>query len=127
MLIQNQKYTIQNISQLIVNGESIYDPQKMANEFNNYFTNFSHQVCPKIPRTKKSPLDYLNNRANNSFFILPIAHTEIEDIITSFKNGKSTGPFSNSIKLLKLIKTEISKPLAIIFNESILLGIFPDK
>ena len=119
--------TIQNISQLIVNGESIHDPQKMANGFNNYFTNVSHQVCSEIPRTKKSPFDFLNNRANNSFFILPITHNEIEDIITSFKNGKSTGPFSIPIKLLKLIKTEISKPLAIIFNESILLGIFPDK
>ena len=119
--------TIQNISRLIVNGESIHDSQKMANEFNNYFTNVSHQVCSEIPRTKKSPLDFLNNRANNSFFILPIKHNEIEDIITSFKNGKSTGPFSIPIKLLKLIKTEISKPLAIIFNESILLGIFPDK
>ena len=99
----------------------------MANEFNNYFTNVLHQVCSEIPRTKKSPLDHLNNRANNSFFILPITHNEIEDIITSFKNGKSTGPFSIPIKLLKLIKIEISKPLAIIFSESILLGIFPDK
>ena len=69
----------------------------------------------------------MNNRVNNSFFILPITQNEIEDIITSFKNGKSTGPFIIPIKLLKLIKTEISKPLAIIFNESILLGIFPDK
>ena len=54
--------TIQSISQLIVNEESIHDPQKMAYELNNYFTNVSHQVCSEIPRTKKSPLNFLNNR-----------------------------------------------------------------
>ena len=57
----------------------------------------------------------------------PIIHTEIEDIISSFKISKSTGPFSIPVKLLKLLKPYISKLLAIIFNESITLSIFPDK
>ena len=57
----------------------------------------------------------------------PIIHTEIEDIISPFKICKSTGPFSVPVKLLKLLKPYISKPLAIIFNESITLGIFPDR
>ena len=63
----------------------------------------------------------------NSFFISPVTHSEIEDIIISLKNGKSTGPFSIPVKLLKLVKSDISRPLACIFNESITLGIFPDK
>ena len=56
----------------------------------------------------------------NSFFILPVTHFEIEDIIISLKNGKSTGPFSISVKLFKLVKSDI-------FNELIALGIFLDK
>ena len=63
----------------------------------------------------------------NSFFISPVTHSEIEDIIISLKNGKSTGPFSIPVKLLKLVKPDISRPLACIFNESITLGTFPDK
>ena len=63
----------------------------------------------------------------NSFFISPVTHSEIEDIIISLKNGKSTGPFSIPVKLLKLVKSDISRPLACIFNESITLGTFPDK
>ena len=63
----------------------------------------------------------------NSFFISPVTHSEIEDIIISLKNGKSTGPFRIPVKLLKLVKSNISRPLACIFNESITLGIFPDK
>ena len=63
----------------------------------------------------------------NSFFISPVTHSEIEDIIISLKNGKSTGPFSIPVKLLKLVKLDISRPLACIFNEAITLGMFPDK
>ena len=99
----------------------------MANVFNNFFVNVSNQVCSGIPRTRKSPLDYLKERNPHSFYMKPIIHTEIEDIISPFKISKSTGPFSVPVKLLKLLKPYISKPLAIIFNESITLGIFPDK
>ena len=121
------KNSFQSISQLTHNGEIIQDPQKMANVFNNFFVSVSSQVCSEIPRTKKSPLDYLKNRNMNSFFISPVTHSEIEDIIIALKNGKSTGPFSIPLKLLKLVKSDISRPLACIFNESITLGIFPDK
>ena len=121
------KNSFQSIFQLTHNGEIIQDPQKMANVFNNFFVSVSSQVCSEIPRTKKSPLDYLKNRSMNSFFISPVTHSEIEDIIIALKNGKSTGPFSIPVKLLKLVKSDISRPLACIFNESITLGIFPDK
>ena len=47
----------------------------------------------------------------------PIIHTEIEDIISSFKISKSTGLLSVPVKLLKLLKPYISRLLAIIFNE----------
>ena len=95
----------------------------MANVFNNFFVSVSTQVCSEIPRTKTSPLDYLKNRNMNSF-ISPVTHSEIEDMIISLKNGKSTGPFSIPVKLPKLIKSDISRSLACIFNESINLGIF---
>ena len=98
----------------------------MADIFNNFFVNVSNQVCSEIPRTKKSPLDYLMKK-NSSSFINPITYIEIEEIISSFRNGKSTGPYSIPVKLLKILSPYISQPLAIIFNASITLGVFPDK
>ena len=83
----------------------------LANVFNNFFVNVSTQVSSEIPRTKKSPLDYLKNRNMNSFFISPVTHSDIEDIIISLKNGKSTGPFSIPVKLLKLVKSDIYQGL----------------
>ena len=116
--------SLQSISQLAANGETIQDPQKLANVFSNFFVSVSSQVCSEIPRTKTSPLDNLKNRNMKSFFISPVTHSEIEDIIISLKNAKSNGPFSIPVKLLRLVKSDISRPLACIFNESINLGIF---
>ena len=62
--IINSKFrkSVQNISQLPVNSKTYSDPQKMASIFNNFFVNVSNQVSSEIPRTKKSPLDYLMKR-----------------------------------------------------------------
>ena len=98
------KNSPQSISQLTADGETIQDPQKMANVFNNFFVNVSTQVSSEIPRTKKSPLYYLKNRNMNSFFISPVTHSEIEDIIISLKNGKSTGPIQHSCKVAEVGK-----------------------
>ena len=119
--------TTQSISQLVVNGITHQEPKKMTNVFNNFFVNVSALVCSEIPRSKKSPIDYLGCRNPNSIYLNPIIHTEIDDIISLLQNGKSTGPFSIPVKLLKVLKPYISQPLANIFNQSIILGIFPDK
>ena len=110
-----------------MNGITHQDPQNMANVFDNFFVNVSALVCSEIPRPKKSPIDYLGCRNPNSIYLNPIIHNEIDDIISSLQNGKSTGPFSIPVKLLKVPKPYISQPLANIFNQSIILGIIPDK
>ena len=46
--------TTQSMSQLVVNGITHQDPQKMANVFNNFFVNVSALVCSEIPRSNKS-------------------------------------------------------------------------
>ena len=121
------KSSLQNISQLIVGGKICKDPQQMANIFNNFFVDVPNQVCSEIPRTKKSPLDYLKQRTTDLIFLRPIIYTEIEDIISCLQNGKSTGPFSIPIKVLKLLNPYIFKQLAYIFNQSIRSGIFPNR
>ena len=72
-------------------------------------------------------MDYLKQRTTDSIFLQPIFYTEIEDIISCLQNGKSTGPFSIPLKVLKLLNPYISKQLAHIFSHSICIGIFPDR
>ena len=127
IIYSKSRKSVQNISQLAVNGKTYSDPQKMASIFNSLFVNVSNQVCSEIPRTKKSPLDYLMKRNSSSFFIKPVTYIEIEEIISSFRNDKPTGPYTIPVKLLKILSPYISQPLAITFNGSITVGIFSDK
>ena len=55
------------VSQLMVDGSQITDPQKIASAFNQYFVNVPEQVDKEIPRTML--MDYLTNRIGNSFFL----------------------------------------------------------
>ena len=98
------------------NGNLITDSTAMANIFNNFFVNVADGVTKNIPRSPKSPLDYLGNKNPHSFFISPAAPYEISDIIDSFKTGKSIGPNSIPLKLLKILSPHISSPLSLIIN-----------
>ena len=108
-------------------GALTSDPVVIANLFNKFFVNVSHDITKKIPRTRKSPLDFISNSIGESFFIAPSVPSEISDIINMLKSGKSLGPNSIPIKLLKHLCPLISLPLSQIINESFQSGIFPDK
>ena len=68
---------------------------------------------------------YLNNPVCNSFYFFPVTCSEIETEISKLKTGKSVGPFSIPIDILKMLKAYISKPLEIVFNASISTGVVP--
>ena len=92
-----------------------------------FFIKTAHNIDIKIPRTTKSPLDYLIcSKTNYSFFISPVMTEEIKIIISSLKNGKAVGPYSIPVYLLKLISEYIAIPLCDIRNYSFVNGIFPD-
>ena len=82
------------ISHLVNNGTRINDSVKMANIFNNYFVNVGSQIDKTIPRTKKSPTDYLINRIPESLFLAPVTSAEIEIIINSLNIKKAIDPYS---------------------------------
>jgi hypothetical protein len=103
----------------------ITDPLSIANEFNNYFSNVGKNLANIVPHTDKSFTDYLTSPLQNSFFMYSVTATEIELEISKLKNGKSTGPYSIPIAILKQIKHIISEPLAILYNMSFSYGTLP--
>ena len=58
------------------------------------------------------------------FFISPCTKEEIITIISNFKPKKSGEPNSIPIKILRLLKDDISEHLSIIFNKSFPLEYF---
>ena len=87
----------------------------------------TQNITKTIPRTNKSPVDFMGDRIGNSFFIAPSVPLEISEIISLLKAGKSLGPNSIPMKILKALSPLISPLLSQIINESFQSGIFPDK
>ena len=109
------------------NGSKISDPVHIANEFNKYFTKVAKGITKNVPRTQKSPLSYLSNPNSDSFFTSPCTVTEVSNVIQLPKNGKSSGPNSIPVTLLKILNYSISSDLSVLINESFTTGTFPDK
>ena len=53
------------------NGNITSDPAVIANIFNRFFVNVSHDITKNIPRPKKSPVDFMGDKTGNSFFTAP--------------------------------------------------------
>ena len=107
------------------NGNLKSDPVVIANIFNKFL--FLVISLKNIPRPKKSPVDFMGDRIGSSFFIAPSVPLEISEIISLLKTGKSLGPRSIPMKILKILSPLISSPLSKIINESFQSGAFPDK
>ena len=121
------KHQLSHISHLKSNDSRVTDPVEMANHFNYYFVNVGSNIDKKIPRTKKSPLDYLKKRISNSLFLSPATPEEIETIIQSLNVKKAIGPYSIPLSLLKILSRHIAQPLSSIINLPFESGMFPDK
>ena len=115
--------------EFIVNDQSITDTKDIANHFNNFFSNIGANLSSsiKLHDSNAAFTDYLNHPTDRRFTFSQINEREVLAIINKLKNKTSSGKHGISNKLLKSIKSEISEAIAIIINQSILTGIFPDQ
>lgn len=112
---------------LVENGNEKSDPKEVANKFNDYFANIGKSIiASEIPIACKDPMAYLGNPVCNSFYLFPNWAGEIETEINNLKSGKSSGPSSIPVNILKLTQHVVSKPLEIIFNASFASGVVPN-
>ena len=121
------KHQLSHISHSNSNGSQVTDPVEMANLFNNYFVNVGSNIDKEIPRTKKSPLDYLKKRMSNSLLLSPVTPQKTEIIIQSLNVRKAIGPYSIPVFPLKILSRHIAQPLSSIINLSFESAIFSDK
>ena len=104
-----------------VNGKEVNDKEEISNTFNDFFV----EIASSVPFIETNPLDYINSHIQGSLFLSPITAEEIQKEIMSLNSKKACGPFSIPVKLLKLIKSPISKPLELLFNHSLSTGKVP--
>ena len=99
------------------------------NSFNQFFVNVGPELAERIPDPGTSGEDYdkLLERNPYSMFLKAVEEKEILDIVTKFKNKKSTDLNDLDMTLVKKVIEGISKPLTFICSLSFQTGTFPNK
>ena len=69
--------------------------------------------------------DDLSNETSSTIFLQPTDKEEIAKIISSLNPNKASSPNSIPYRILFLLKTEILKEVADLFNLSFTTGVFP--
>ena len=86
---------------LTFQNDTIDNPKRIANIFNNYFSNIDEKIQAKIKYSYKNYTDFLANESPNSFFLSPTDKKEIKLILSCLQISKGTGPYSIPTKVLK--------------------------
>ena len=107
------------------NGDTIANPYDIANTFNNYFASIAETTKKSIKYSHKHFSDYLSSESSTTIFLQPTDKEEITNTISSLNSNKASGPNSIPYRILFLLKNEISKQLADLFNISFITGVFP--
>ena len=67
--------------------ETIKDPSKIANSFNEYFVNIAPKLAKNIANNPEKAFDkYLTNNYKDSMFLDPITENEVETEIANMIN-----------------------------------------
>ena len=113
-----------------INKEDVprYDPATITSELCKHFSSIGETFANKIPPPSKGVTEYLNIIPQNkqSIFLEPTSETEIIELITDLIPKNSGGYDNLSNKLLKKLLPALVNPLTIIFNKSLIEGIFPE-
>ena len=127
-LLQQSRVKRDFPNHFLINGEEITDANNIANTFCEYFTNIGPSLAKNINMPKNIKVeDFLTSTQNCTFQFYKTDDSSILKIINELPNKTSTGFDDLSMRLIKVIKSEIIPSLTCIFNQSLHTGIFPDK
>ena len=107
-------------------SNTIRNSYDIANTFkNNYFAYIAETTKSNIKYSHKHFSDYLQEEYDSTIFLKPTSKEEIGNIISSLNSDKASGTNSIPYRTLFLLKNEMSKQLADLFNLSFVTGVFP--
>ena len=124
--ILNKGQRKSNPSYFVQDGITIDEDKDIADRFNEYFVSVGTRLASNLPLCNNTFESFLQDRQSNSLFLNPITQEEIIDILNKIPDGKAPGFDGLSAFVIKRAKHALAKPLACIFNESLITGIFPD-
>ena len=121
--VNNRSPKCTSIDQIRVHEWLVVDKQQIPEETNRYFSTIGIELTKDIGTTSPSGMVPKSGTAFNFRKISPV---QIHNLIMKSANGKTTGLDLVSNHLLEIASPAISSQLAVIFNQCIEQGIFPD-
>ena len=100
--------------------------KKIANSFNEFYTNIGANLASKLSKSSTKPLHYMTEQTVQSLFFTPIDKIELMNITSSLKNSTS-GYDGINAHVLKSVINEIIEYLIYLINLSLSQGVFPDR
>ena len=107
-----------------MNNRLTEDKDKIANGFNKFFVEIGPTLEKNCPPSEDSPITWMKDRYNNSFFVVPTNETEILNIIKHLKDC-STGWDGINLSSLNAAWPFISNVLVHVMNLSLEQGVVP--
>ena len=106
------------------NRQLITDRREIVQKFNTYFVDLAKNLNANKPSSDFTDYSkFMKNRIESTFFFEEIQSHEIDRIIDQLNPNKSS---DISPRILKLYKHELSTTFAVLFNNCMYAGIFPD-
>ena len=119
---RQQKTT--DIQEVKKGGQSITSASEIAEVFNTHFTNIGERLASEIPKVDKEPESFINP-TDKTFSFRKIQEKEVFELINKLDKTKATGLDKIPCKILKLAANVVVPSLTLIFNQSIISGVFP--
>ena len=121
--------TNKSFPKYLKNYDSIVtDKSEIVNKFNEYFTNIGRNLVNNITyKGIRGHTYYLNKIVESNFTFKYVEEDVIKRTIINFPNKSSYGYDGLSTKLLETLEPALTKPLALLTNQVLTTGIFPDK
>lgn len=95
-------------------------------ELNNFFTTQAQDLLQHLSISDENTAMKLETKGTRASF-KRTNKTEIENIINNLKNKTTPDTYGISTRLIKMVSTQVSTPLAYIFNKCFEFGICPDE
>ena len=109
------------------NGNTLNDPQDIANSFAKYFENVPLKTRSKIKPGNRHYLDYLHKMkpVDNYLVLHDSSPDEVLKLINGLNDYSSPGPLPIPNKFLKILAQPLSNILCTIVNRSMSIGYVP--
>ena len=110
--------------EILVDGSTTKDPEKIVNTFNEYFVDIGPNLASHI-KSDVNPISYISADSKKSIFIPYITEYEIATILSGINNSSSGWDNIPSL-ILKPFINDYIKPLTYVINKSFESGKFPN-